>query len=183
MTVPNIISIFRLLCAPILLILAWLDKETTFLTLLVITFISDALDGFIARHFNASSELGAKLDSWADVLIYIVLSISACWLWPNLILAELPYYMLIVISIIVPATAGLLKFGTTTSYHTWSVKIAAVLTATSCLLLFIENLAWPFRIASLFCLLAAIEQITLTIILTKPEADVKTLWHVMHQKN
>ena len=64
--IPNILSILRIILIPLV---AWLILFDYFLYALIITLliaISDFLDGFIARAFNAQSEIGSYLDSIAD---------------------------------------------------------------------------------------------------------------------
>ena len=64
--IPNILSILRIILIPLV---AWLILFDYFLYALIITLIiaiSDFLDGFIARIFNAQSEIGSYLDSIAD---------------------------------------------------------------------------------------------------------------------
>lgn len=71
MTVPNFITIFRFLLVPVI-ILALLsdDKEWAFICF-VVAGVSDGVDGFIARHFNQRSTLGAYLDPMADKLLLV----------------------------------------------------------------------------------------------------------------
>ncbi|NLA74786.1 MAG: CDP-alcohol phosphatidyltransferase family protein [Deltaproteobacteria bacterium] len=69
MTVPNIITMIRILLTPIFVIYLINDKLLTGLAILVICGISDGLDGFIARVFNQKSRLGAYLDPLADKII------------------------------------------------------------------------------------------------------------------
>ena len=64
--VPNILSILRIILIPLV---AWLILSDYFLYALITTSfiaISDFLDGFIARIFNAQSEIGSYLDAIAD---------------------------------------------------------------------------------------------------------------------
>jgi len=64
--IPNILSILRIILIPLV---AWLILFDYFLYALITTLIiaiSDFLDGFIARIFNAQSEVGSYLDSIAD---------------------------------------------------------------------------------------------------------------------
>ncbi len=75
-TLPNLLTLFRVCSAPFLLMLAWHGKEQAFLFLLLLTFISDVLDGMAARLLHQESELGALLDSWGDVLIYTTIVIA-----------------------------------------------------------------------------------------------------------
>src|SRR3954452_10143320 len=76
-TVPNLLSLLRLLGVPLFLWLA-LDPEADGWAFAVLIFagVSDYADGLIARRFNQSSRLGALLDPAADRL-YIVATIVA----------------------------------------------------------------------------------------------------------
>ena len=69
-TIPNLLTCSRFVIAPFLLALAWLGYENVFLILLAISFLTDALDGFVARLLEQTSELGARLDTLADLVIY-----------------------------------------------------------------------------------------------------------------
>src|SRR6058998_3491797 len=76
-TVPNLLSLLRLLGVPLFLWLA-LGPQADGWAFAVLAFggLSDYADGKIARRFNQSSRLGAVLDPAADRL-YILATISA----------------------------------------------------------------------------------------------------------
>lgn len=69
--IVNIITIYRIVASPILLLLLF-HQHPYFKWILISAFITDALDGFLARRLKATSTLGAKLDSLADDLLFIV---------------------------------------------------------------------------------------------------------------
>lgn len=66
-TIPNILSMFRLLLLPVIVYM-YINQKDYVLTgiLLVISGLSDLLDGYIARTFNMMSDLGKILDPVAD---------------------------------------------------------------------------------------------------------------------
>lgn len=73
---PNALTIARLILSPALLLLA--PFSNGFLLFYLLLGASDLLDGFLARRWNVSSRLGARLDSAADflfcgVLLYILI--------------------------------------------------------------------------------------------------------------
>src|SRR5690625_7164275 len=68
--VPNFISLYRLLVSPVILYLALTGQEKWFAILLVISLISDILDGNIARIWNLQTNFGAALDNLADVCTF-----------------------------------------------------------------------------------------------------------------
>lgn len=182
MTIPNILCGIRLALAPVLLVIAWHGHGHIFIGILVFAFFLDAIDGPIARWTGQITELGPKLDSWADFAIFAILPLGVWWLWPEIIRQERMFVMLMAASLIAPILIALLKFRTTTSYHTWLVKLAAGCTAVSVILLLLGGPEWPFRISAIICVLAAIEQIAITSLLSRPASDVQTLYHVMRRR-
>ncbi|MGC8739526.1 MAG: CDP-alcohol phosphatidyltransferase family protein [Candidatus Hydrogenedens sp.] len=74
MTIPNLLTFFRIFLIPIFLaIITFYTKETEYLryvgfAICIIAIITDLSDGYIARKFNLCSELGARLDPLADKL-------------------------------------------------------------------------------------------------------------------
>lgn len=67
MSIPNILSIFRLLLIPFFTYYMVFEKNMIVAgILLVVSGITDYLDGFIARKFNMKTNLGKILDPLAD---------------------------------------------------------------------------------------------------------------------
>ena len=70
-TVPNFLSALRIILVPFIVGL-YLKKHMVAATVLVlVSGISDMLDGFIARKFNQVSDLGKLIDPIADKLTMI----------------------------------------------------------------------------------------------------------------
>ena len=73
LTVPNAISVVRLLCVPLFLWLLFArEHRAGAASLLAVLGATDWVDGYIARHFNQVSELGKILDPTADRILLIV---------------------------------------------------------------------------------------------------------------
>lgn len=79
MTIPNLITIGRLILVPLVIMMIIQGEWQLAFGLFVVAGVSDAIDGFLARKFDMRSELGAYLDPIADkallVSIYVTLSI------------------------------------------------------------------------------------------------------------
>jgi cardiolipin synthase len=71
LTIPNFITIARLLGVPLIVWLMVADRFLEATLLFVLAGISDAADGFIAKRFGATSELGAYLDPLADKALLV----------------------------------------------------------------------------------------------------------------
>ena len=174
---PNLVSMMRIFLAPLLFILALEQQPGWFLIVLIVTVFTDVLDGYLARTLNQITELGSHLDSWGDFIVYSVMTVSAVLLWPDIVVREQVYFIIILSSFTIPVLIGLVKFKTVTSYHTWSVKAAVATTIISYILLFSGWLDWPFKLAAAVCLYAAIEEICISLIMKHEHVDVKTVWH------
>ncbi len=180
--IPNLISLLRIVLAPLMLVLAINAQASWFLIVLVFTIFTDVLDGFLARALNQITALGSHLDSWGDFFVYSVMALSAWLLWPEIVMREIVYFAVIIASFTVPVLIGLIKFGSLTSYHTWSVKLAVAVTVISYILLFSGWLEWPFRLAAFICVYAAIEEVVISLILKHEHVDVRTLWHALQYR-
>lgn len=74
LTIPNLLSAFRLLLIPVFMWL-YLQKDDIPATAIVLALsgLTDALDGFIARRFNMVSDFGKALDPFADKLTQLAM--------------------------------------------------------------------------------------------------------------
>jgi cardiolipin synthase len=179
----NLISAFRILIAPVLFVFAIQQMETWFLGMLIFSGLTDVLDGYIARKLQQTSALGAHLDSWGDFVIYSTMAICAWILWPELTQQVIVYYVMILCSFVLPVLIGLIKFREFTGYHTWGVKIAVLVTFAGYLALYAGFAQWPFMIASGLCVIAAVEEILITLVLRHERTDVRSLWAAWQQRN
>jgi cardiolipin synthase len=89
--VPNLITLARMLMTPVAVLMIVSQRYLPAFLTFVFAGVSDAIDGFIARHFNLRTELGAYLDPLADkgllISIYVTLAIYG----------ELPAWVAIVV--------------------------------------------------------------------------------------
>jgi cardiolipin synthase len=181
-TLPNLLSIFRLFAAPVLVVLALAGQREAFLLLLAAAFASDAMDGVLARSTGQTSTLGARLDSWGDVAVYSAMTVALFLLWPELVRREWIALSAIVLSIMVPALVGLARFGRFTSYHTILTKLAVGVTAVGFFVMVFELSPWPFRVAAVFAVLAALEEIAITAVLAEERSNVWGLARVLREQ-
>jgi cardiolipin synthase (CMP-forming) len=89
MTLPNAITLMRLLLVPLVVWALLTGSFTVAFAGFLIAGISDGVDGFIARNFNQRSRLGAWLDPAADKLLLVSVFVLLGWL------GELPLWMVV----------------------------------------------------------------------------------------
>lgn len=181
--IPNLLSLFRIIAAPFLLFTGWFNMPTLFFILFVLMLLSDALDGILARMWDQTSELGARLDSYGDILTYLTTPLAAWWLWPDIIKDELYYIIAAIIIYVLPAVFALLKFRKLASYHTWITKISAVLMSAGAVMLlgFESNLL--FHIAIYFLVIEMVENIAITFILQEQKSNIYSIWHAWKERD
>lgn len=173
-SLPNAFTATRLALVPVLLLLAAADASSAFVAVLAIAFATDALDGYLARRLRLESALGAKLDSRADVALWLALPVATWLLRPDFVRAELGTIALLLASLALPLAAGLVKFRRIPSYHTWLAKGTAIVLAGALLSIFLAGPLWPLRLATALALACALEEVAITALLVEPRADVRS---------
>ncbi len=69
--IPNIITVGRIVCVPLLMVVLMREDFRVALYLALLMGVSDALDGFLAKHYHWQSKLGEQLDPVADKLMLV----------------------------------------------------------------------------------------------------------------
>jgi cardiolipin synthase len=108
-SLPNIITLGRVILVPIIFWLLVTGNSQAAFYLVVIAGLSDAVDGFLAKRFGLETGLGAYLDPLADKLLivslYIALGVSkALPLW--LVVAVVSRDILIVAAVLISGVFG-----------------------------------------------------------------------------
>lgn len=121
LTLPNVISVIRLLCVPVFLYLLFgRDNRAAAAWLLAALGATDWVDGYIARRWNQISELGKILDPVADRVMLIVGIVAV------LVDGSVPVVVAAIAlgreAIISIATLGLAALGARRIDVTWSGK-------------------------------------------------------------
>ena len=78
MTIPNLLTIARILLTPLLALLLLRNRMTAAFLVFCIAGLTDAFDGLLARGLNQKSRLGSYIDPLADKLL-LVTSFLLLW--------------------------------------------------------------------------------------------------------
>jgi cardiolipin synthase (CMP-forming) len=182
-TIPNILSLFRIFIFPYVLWLIVVGDEKLFSIFITICLITDILDGFIARTFHMQTKMGARLDSWADLGVYI-LAFTAIYIfkWDEI---KQHAWMLILFGLVMFLSYAIvfLKFKGLIGLHTYMFKVTGYLQGAFIISLFI----WGFYLVPYyFCLgwgtIACIEEIIIILLLKRPASNVKGLYWILKNK-
>ena len=74
--IPNIITLGRILLVPFIVWAIASNQMEIAFAIFIIAGVSDAVDGFLAKNFNMTSELGALLDPVADKALLVSIYVS-----------------------------------------------------------------------------------------------------------
>ena len=164
---------------PILITLAIYGQAELFLLLLAVSLVSDVLDGYVARKLQQTSELGARLDSWGDILTYGAMISALYLIWPPIFSAQAGFLLAAMLSFILPLLLALSRFGSYPSYHTIGAKVTAILMAPAYYLLILWDTELFFRAVILLRVLVAVEEIAITFALKRPKSNVDSVFFLL----
>src|SRR5450755_4082791 len=124
LTIPNFISVARLLFDPVFLWMLWeahpARRGAAFLLAGLGT--TDWIDGWIARHFDQGSELGKILDPTADRVLLVAAAVAVLTQGLPIAVNAVVWIMLIREVLIAGATVGLALAGARRIDVVWAGK-------------------------------------------------------------
>jgi|SRR5688572_23497102 len=178
------ITLYRLISAPVLLLLASQNLLVWFRWLMALSFFTDAIDGPLSRKYNVTSVFGARLDSVADDAT-VFMSMVALWIInPEFVLTHwIP--LAIVFSLFgLQTLVAWVAYKRVTSFHTNMAKMAAVAQAIFFILIFfrIEPIEFSFYTAVILTSVQLVEEIILVLVLPQWKANVKGLYWVLSNR-
>lgn len=151
LTVPNLLSIFRILMIPVIVVMSNNDLTTAAGITVLVSGLTDILDGYIARRFNQVSTIGKALDPIADYLTQIVIVYLIAKRHPVVMLL----FIILLVKQLVMGVAGLMfinKSGTTFSAKWWGkLSTFALYASMIVILLFPDMPNWLITTLTIVC--------------------------------
>jgi cardiolipin synthase (CMP-forming) len=125
-TVPNQLTAARLVLVFVMWLLAWWKLPVYIGIGTFISFVTDVLDGYVARKLNQVSKLGSQFDSLVD---HFLLPSALYWLWlfsPEVFMENTGICILAVVLYFSSMLLGVIKFRRIGNLHLYSSKASAV---------------------------------------------------------
>lgn len=173
--VPNILSFLRIILA--VLLIPTLTVKIIFVALYITIGITDVLDGLIARKFGYESDLGAKLDSIADLVFYsIVVFIFVKQFFS--ILGTMHQVMLMVIIFIRFLNMFLtkLKYKSIVFVHTFSNKVSGLIVYIIPIVFLFTRASFVVWFILMIIFIAAAEELMITIKYKEPNLNRRSIF-------
>lgn len=176
-------SFYRIMAAPFLVLLLWLDERELFTWFLLVSYLTDAIDGFLARKLNITSPRGSQLDSFGDQITLVIGLIGLLVFEHEFIKLNIVLIGVAFIPYIIQMVIAYYKYGKATAFHTYLAKLSAIIQSVFILyaLFFAPNYTL-FYIMIGFGLLETFEEITLIYMYDNWASDVKGIYWAFRDK-
>lgn len=177
------LSFYRIVAAPFLLALIWFDWRSVFTWLLLISYTTDAIDGYLARKLKITSPRGSQLDSFGDQITLIVGLIGLFYFETDFIKTNFVIILIAFVPYIVQMLIAYLKYGKATAFHTYLAKLSAVMQSVFILwALFFTPEYVLFYVMIAIGLIETFEEIALIFMYKNWVADVKGIYWALQDK-
>lgn len=182
LTVPNILSAYRILVFPLIFLLAMNKQENLFVVFLIISLVTDILDGWIARMFKMETEFGARLDSIADVGTYLLAIMGVFVFKANEFKPHLISFYVFIALFVLANLLSIIKFKRFPSLHLYSWKIGGYIQGFFFFVLFVFGFYPAFYYFMIgWGILAFCEHILIQLVLKEMKSNSKGLYWVCKQ--
>lgn len=125
--IPDLLSLSRIFLLPLLFVLHFAGELLLFTILLLFSGLTDILDGCLARRWNTVSARGSRLDSLADLPLFLALLYFAGDRCPELLHQWLPAVSVVTVLRIGLLSVSLLRTGKPVMLHTVLNKATGLL--------------------------------------------------------
>lgn len=168
-------SFYRIFAAPFLILIVWLGHRELFSWLLLLSYSTDMIDGFLARKLKITSPRGSQLDSMGDQITLIVGFIGLLRFELGFIQNNYQWILIPFVLYSIQMLIAFVKYKKATAFHTYLAKLSAIIQAAFILwLLFFGPVYWLFFLMIFVGVIETIEEILLIFLYPKWVAGVKS---------
>lgn len=183
MNLPQFLILFRLILAPVIILLAYFMEEKASILIVILMFaglFSDIFDGIIARKLNLSTEKLRRQDSQTDLIFWLSMGF-ATWMIRRDILSDKLLFIFILIGMeALCYLISFIKFKKETCTHAmlskfWGITLIIAFTS----LLSFNHAGFPFYLTLLIGFLAYIDVILIIFLLPNWQHDIPSFYHAL----
>ena len=167
-------SFYRIFAAPFLILVVWSGQRELFTWLLLLSYSTDMIDGFLARKLKITSPRGSQLDSMGDQLTLIVAFIGLLRFEFEFISEQYQWILIPFVLYCIQMLIAFKKYHKATAFHTYLAKLSALTQGAFILwLLFFGPVYWLFYAMIIIGIIETIEEILLIFLYPQWVAGVK----------
>jgi len=178
--VPNALSLYRIASAPVILYSIFSGHRLLFAWLIIIDLVTDALDGFIARHWKMETAIGTKLDSIGDLMTDILALFGLVYFEQPFVRSHILALGLLFAFSLAPQALSFLRFRRLVSLHLYLSKLTTILLAAFFTTYFLVAYI-PALFYTMICvgILDGLEELAVLCFLKEHRENVRGLYWVM----
>ena len=180
LTIPNALSLYRLSAAPLAAWLALEGHRTLFAVFICISLLTDLLDGIIARLFHQETQIGARLDAFADSMTLVV-AVLGVYVFEFAAIQANAFWLYGFLAVLALGTViTLVRFRKLPAFHLYSFKVNDVILAIFFVTVFTYGfIKWLFIFAMVFASLASLEIVLVAVFIREFRTNQKGLYWVL----
>jgi len=183
--IVNGITLYRLIAAPLLILLIVKGEQQLFKWLLPFSFFTDMVDGYLARKYQTISKFGAIIDSIADDLTVAAGVIGVFVVAPDFVREQRAWIIVMLVMYLFETFYSLYKYKRISGFHTYIAKVGALVQGSYLILFFwIKDLPLVFfYLAAGITILDLVEEIFLVYFVDSWQTNVKGIFWVLKGKS
>jgi cardiolipin synthase (CMP-forming) len=180
-TIPNQLTAARLAILPVLWALALLDRPVFVGIGLIFSFVTDVLDGYLARRLGQVSDFGSRFDSLID---NILIPSALVWVWllrPEVYRDHILMALIAIVLYFSSLLIGIVKFRRFANLHLQSKRLGSVL-----MYLFVAHTliadqynAVLFYLALIIFIISSVEGLALQLICSQVDEHMGSILFVL----
>jgi len=175
-SIPNTLSLSRIVLLPFLYFLLFADLKVTMLISYVIIGSTDYFDGKIARRLNQTTDLGKTLDSVADLFFYLSSAFFIYYLFPDVIDANFTLLMIFFGVLILSFVISFVKCNKPLLMHTDLLRLSAAMVYFLFIFSFFCDNTYFSTIVIVLYMIAFLEEISIFIIYGEIDPDTRSIF-------
>ncbi|MFO7636589.1 MAG: CDP-alcohol phosphatidyltransferase family protein [Clostridia bacterium] len=182
MTIPNFLSMSRIVFLPVLFILIWLEMNLAFTIAYAILGSTDLFDGVVARKLHQTSEIGKALDSIADLFFYLSTAYFIYALYPQYMQPNMTFLYVFLGLLVFSFLVSAVRCKKPILMHTFILKLCAVFVYFLVILSYFLDTTGFIAFILFTYYIGFIEEIIIFIRYGEVDPDTPTLFHLIWAK-
>lgn len=183
MNLPQLLILFRLLLAPVIVSVAYLVGEKASIWIVVLMFLgllSDIFDGIIARKQGLSTEKLRRQDSQTDLIFWVAIGVATWIIRHDILKDKLIFIMILILMEALCYLISFIKFKKETCTHAilskfWGITLIIAFTS----IIGFNYTGFPFYLMAAIGFLAHIDVILIILLLPKWQHDIPSFYHAL----
>jgi len=171
------LTLLRLALAPVVVIAALARVPGWVIGgLLLAGFLSDVLDGVVARRTGRATPALRRLDSSVDTVFYLAIAAAGWLLFREELRPTLPWIAAVIGTELLTNAVSWLRFRREASYHSFSAKLFGLSLFLALLVLFVVGTGALIVPATVIGLVSHAENLAITALLPEWRHDVRSIF-------